>query len=347
MVNDYVGVFGANGHTGRFVAAELTRRGLPARWIGRDGKALRALQSELQHGDVRVASVSDAASLAHAFDGLGAVINCAGPFFDTSRPVIAAALASGCHYLDVTAEQATVLNTIATWDRPAKAAGRVVMPAMAFFGGLADLIATSVLGTWTNVDAIDVAVAMDSWHPTSGTRLTGQRNTAARVIVRDGILTAVPAPPPSGTWVFPEPFGSQLVTCVALSEIITLSRHIEARAITSYMTLRPLADLADRATPPPTASDALGRSDQQFAMAVRVRNGPQLRESVLRGRDIYAVSAPLIVEASARLLRDFQIGHSGVRSPGEIFDATAFLASLRNVLEPIQVSSTTRAEYGT
>src|SRR4051794_19670086 len=180
MANDSVGVFGANGHTGRFVAAELVRRGLEARWIGRDEHALRALQSDLKHGDLRVASVGDATSLARAFDGLGVVINCAGPFFDTSRPVIAAALASGCHYLDVTAEQSTVLDTIATWDRPAKAAGRVVMPATAFFGGLADLITTSVLGAWTHVDTIDVAVTMDSWHPTSGTRLTGQRNTAAR-----------------------------------------------------------------------------------------------------------------------------------------------------------------------
>ncbi|MEO6526841.1 MAG: saccharopine dehydrogenase NADP-binding domain-containing protein [Gemmatimonadaceae bacterium] len=345
MRSEYVGVFGANGHTGRFVAAELARRGIQARWIGRDQNALRALQFDLQHGDVRVASVADAASLARAFDGLGAVINCAGPFFDTSRPVIAAALAAGSHYLDVTAEQATVLDTIEMWDRPAKAAERVVLPAMAFFGGLADLIATSTLGTWTTVDAIAVAVALDSWHPTPGTRLTGQRNTAARVIVRDGTLSAVPTPPPSGTWDFPAPFGSQPVKCVALSEIITLSRHIEANAITSYMTMRPLADLADTTTPPPKASDALGRSDQRFAMAVRVRRGAQVRESVFMGRDIYAVSAPLIVEASARLLRESETGHSGVSSPGEIFDATDFLASLGDVLERVQMPTARRGEF--
>jgi uncharacterized protein YbjT (DUF2867 family) len=344
MTEGYIGVFGANGHTGRFVAAELRHRGVRARWIGRDAAALDALQSELRHGDVRTASALDPASLARAFEGLGAVINCAGPFFDTSRPVIEAALAAGIHYLDVTAEQPTVLDTIARWDGPAKDAGRIVMPAIAFFGGLADLLATTVLGEWTDVDTIDIAVALNSWHPTAGTRVTGERNTATRVIVRDGVLVPVPTPRLSGTWDFPEPFGSQPVACVALSEIITLSRHVRAKAITSWMNMRPLADLADEATPPPEASDALGRSAQRFAMAVRVRQGADVRESVASGRDIYAVSAPLVVEAASRLLDGRHSEHGGVRSAGEIFDAPDFIASLGHVLELVPMPSMTLSE---
>ncbi|MEP6989555.1 MAG: saccharopine dehydrogenase NADP-binding domain-containing protein [bacterium] len=337
MTEGYVGVFGANGHTGRFVAAELKRRGVQARWIGRDTVAVSALQSELRHGDVRCASVADATSLAKAFDGLGAVINCAGPFFDTSRPVIEAALTAGIHYLDVTAEQPTVLDTMARWDQPAKKTGRIVMPAMAFFGGLADLLAMTVLSEWTDVDAIDIAVALDSWHPTWGTRITGQRNTATRLMVRGGVLVPVPDPPLYGTWAFPEPFGSQPVRCLTLSEIITLSRHVNAKAITSYMNMRPLADLADESTPPPRVDDTVGRSEQHFVMAVRVRKGAEVRESAVRGRDIYAVSAPLIVEAASRLLDGRHTEQGGVRSAGEIFDAPDFLASLGHVLESVAV----------
>lgn len=338
MTDRCVGIFGANGHTGRFVAAELARRGLAARWIGRDRSALSALQATLNHGEVRTASVSDPASLMRAFDGLGAVINCAGPFFDTGRPVIAAALESGCHVLDVTAEQVTVLDTIATFDDGAKSAGRVVMPAMAFFGGLADLLVTSIVGGWPDVDAIDIAVALDSWHPTPGTRLTGERNTATRLIVRDGVLVPVPSPPPALVWRFPEPFGSLPVTCVALSEIISLSRHVKADAITSYMNRKPLADLVDTSTPPPRASDALGRSDQQFAMSVRARHGSELREATVSGRDIYAVTAPLVVEACVRLLDGAKPAWAGVRAPGELFDARTFLAALSDVLQPQSVS---------
>lgn len=338
MAEYYIGVFGANGHTGRFVAAELARRGVAARWIGRDPTALSQLQAGLGHGDMHVASAADPASLLAAFEGLSAVINCAGPFFDTCRPVIAAALEAGCHYLDVTAEQVTVLDTIDTFDADAKAAGRVVMPAMAFFGGLADLLVTSIVGDWPDVDEIEIAVALDSWHPTAGTRLTGERNTATRLVVRNGTLAPVPSPPPTLAWDFPEPFGSQPVSCVALSEIITLSRHLKAGAVTSYMNAKPLADLANKATPPPRGSDALGRSDQMFAMSARVRRGVDLRQATVSGRDIYAVTAPLAVEACVRLLDGATPAWAGVRAPGEMFDAPSFLAALSGVLTPQSVS---------
>jgi len=332
MVGQRIGIFGANGHTGRFVAAELARRGIAARWIGRDHAALLPLQTALNDGEIQVATVEDPTSLHRAFQGLGAVINCAGPFLDTSRPVIAAALAAGCHVLDVTAEQITVLDTIATFDEPAKAAGRVVMPAMAFFGGLGDLLATSIVDDWPEVDTIEIAVALDSWHPTSGTRRTGERNTATRLIVRDGVLSPVPSPAPTSIWRFPEPFGLQPVTCVALSEIITLSRHVKAGAITSYMNTRPLADLADQTTPPPRSSDAVGRSDQLFAMSVRATRAGEQRKVTVSGQDIYAVSAPLVVEACCRLLDGATPGWAGVRAPGELFDCRDFLGVLGNVL---------------
>jgi Saccharopine dehydrogenase NADP binding domain len=338
MAEHRVGVFGANGHTGRFVAAELARRNLAARFVGRNQGALSQLQAALNHGEIQLASIEDPVSLARAFDGLDAVINCAGPFLDTSRPVIAAALTAGCHVLDVTAEQVTVLDTIATFDNTAKAASRVVMPAMAFFGGLADILVTSVVADWSYVDTIEIAVALDSWHPTAGTRRTGERNTATRLIVRDGALMPVPSPPLTSTWRFPEPFGVQPVTCLTLSEIITLSRHIKAGAITSFMNARPLADLADQTTPPPQGSDALGRSDQLFAMSVRATRAMELREATLSGRDIYAVTAPLVVEACVRLLADATPAWAGVRSPGEVFDAKAFLAALSNVFTPQQIS---------
>ena len=232
-----------------------------------------------------------------------------------------------------------MLNTIATFDAVAKAANRVVMPAMAFFGGLADLIATSIVDEWPDVDAIEVAVALDSWHPTPGTRLTGKRNTAPRLLVRNGVLSPMPSPPPTKVWHFPKPFGSQSVTCVALSEIITLSRHVKAGEITSYMTMKPLIDLADETTPPPRGSDALGRSDQRFAMSVRVKRAAELRQATVSGRDIYAVTAPLVVEACVRLLNGALPAWAGVRSPGEILDARAFLAALDDVLVPEPISS--------
>jgi short subunit dehydrogenase-like uncharacterized protein len=331
MANGIVAVVGATGHTGRFVAQELDRRGVATRLIGRNAGDLAKLSTSLEGSEVRPATIDDQLSLRKAVAGVNAVINCAGPFFDTSHPVITAALAEGAHYLDVTAEQVTVLDAIASFDAPALAAERVVMPAMAFFGGLADLLVTSVIGNWSHVDRIETAVALDSWHPTAGTRTTGARNTSPRLIVRDGELVTVSSPPPTANWLFPEPFGMQPTTCVAMSEIILLSRHIKANEITSFMNLKPLADMANASTPPPRAVDSFGRSEQRFAMSVELTSGGEVRRAAVSGRDIYAVTAPLVVEACLSLIAGRSTRY-GVLSPGQIFDAKAFIGALGHVL---------------
>lgn len=326
-----IGIFGATGHTGRFVAAEVQRRGIEAVWIGRDGAALDRLRTDLGQGEIRMATSNDANILRRAFDGLEVVINCAGPFLETGAPVMAAAIEAGCHALDVTAEQAAVLETIGTFDEPAKNAGRAIVPAMAFFGGLADLLVTDLVGKWSSVDMIETAVALNFWHPTAGTRATGERNRAARLVVKNGALVPMPIPAPTTAWRFPKPFGMQEVVCVPLSETILIARHIRVATVMNYMARKPLADLADETTPPPTAADALGRSDQRFVLSGRVRLNGEVREARVTGRDIYAVTAPLVVEAACRLLSG-TTRLVGVRTAGELFDAADFLDSLSDVL---------------
>src|SRR5262245_433781 len=95
-------VFGASGHTGRFVVSELARRGRMAVLAGRDSEKLLAVQKTHPAFENRVASIDDPASLDRALLGASLVINCAGPFLDTAAPVIEAALRAGVHYLHVT-----------------------------------------------------------------------------------------------------------------------------------------------------------------------------------------------------------------------------------------------------
>src|SRR5262245_40026815 len=99
-----VTVFGAYGHTGRFVVAELLRRGWATVLSGRDSERLRAVAAAHGNAEVRAASVDDPASLDRAVSGAAGVINCAGPFAHTAGPVIEAALRARILYLDVAAE---------------------------------------------------------------------------------------------------------------------------------------------------------------------------------------------------------------------------------------------------
>ena len=338
-------VVGATGHTGRFVVAELARRGLPLRLVGRTEAALTELAARLSGSGGAEVRVSDLTtpSIDHALEGAAAVLHCAGPFLDTAAPVIEAALRARVHYLDVTAEQGAALSTFERYAEPARTAGISIIPAMSFYGGLADLLATAALADWPgsdelndelSADEIDVAVALDSWHPTEGTRLTGQRNTLRRQIVVDHQLAPLPDPAPRLSWSFAAPFGTQDVVMLPLTEVITIHQHIRTAQLRSYMNLTPLAELRDPSTPAPVAVDAIGRSAQQFLVEVRVRRGDSSRLARASGQDIYAITAPILVEAATRLATGRTRDASpGVAAPGERFDARDFLAALPLTVE--------------
>lgn len=303
-----IAVVGANGHTGRFVAAELERQGLAPVAIGRSATA-------------------DAASLDAALAGCAAVINCAGPFLDTAPAVTDAALRARIPYLDVTAEQAAAQFVLSREDA-AREAGVALVPAAAFYGGLADVLATACSGGAHSVDDIAVAVALDSWHPTKGTRLTGARNTAPRLIVRDGALAPLSNPPAAGSWRFPEPFGEQEMLMLPFSETITLFHHLKASAIESWINRHALDDIRDVTTPPPQSIDERGRSGQTFVMDVVVRMGEKTVRATASGQDIYAITAPIVVGAARALLEGPTAPKGGVRSLGEIVDPRDFLETL-------------------
>jgi hypothetical protein len=321
-----VTVFGAYGHTGRFVVAELHKRGWKTILSGCDATKLNQVAAEHPGSDARVASVDDVVSLDRAMADASAVINCAGPFIDTAIPIIEAALRSGIHYFDVAAEQAVVLAVFERFSRAAKEAGVVIAPAMAFYGGLGDLLATAAMGDWSVADEILIGVALDGWKPTRGTRLTGQRNPGQRFIFSNGRLERSDPPPPR-TWKFPAPFGQQNVVGLSLAETITISRHLRTPQIHAYMNDAPLADIRNPDTPAPTAADESGRSSQIFVMEVIARKGDEERRAVAHGRDIYAATAPIVVEAAHRAVNGLA-RTTGVVAAGEVFDARDFLKSL-------------------
>jgi hypothetical protein len=321
-------VYGATGHTGRFVCAELLRRGLPLVLSGRSAHALHELAATLGVAEVRPAAADDPLALAAAFAGAGVVINCAGPFMDTAAAICRAALDAGAHYLDLSAEQAAAADAFESFGPVARQRGLAVLPAAAFYGGLSDLLATAALGGWAAADRIEIATALDSWHPTEGTRVTGQRNTVARLNIAGGVLAPLPQPAPQRRWRFAAPFGEQPMVELPFSETITIARHLRTSELHTYLTSTSLADLRNPDTPPPVVDAQAGHSPQRFRMEVMVHREGQQRQAAAAGHDIYAVSAPIVVEAAARLLGDRGRHAGGAFALGERFDATDFLSAL-------------------
>lgn len=143
----------------------------------------------------------------------------------------------------------------------------------------------------------------------------------------DGRLATLADPPPKRAWTFPPPFGIVETVGLPLSEIVLIHRHLRAATVDSYMSLAPLADLRDPATPAPVAADASGRSAQRFAIEVVATRSGEVRRAGAQGCDIYAITAPLVVDVLQRLA-DGRCRATGVLAAGQAFDARDFLSSL-------------------
>ncbi|WP_214409179.1 saccharopine dehydrogenase family protein [Sphaerisporangium fuscum] len=327
-----VAVYGAYGHTGRFVVAQLRDRGFVPVLSGRDAGKLKGLAASESGAEVRPASVDDPAALDRALAGAAAVINCAGPFATTAAPVIEAALRAGIPYVDVAAEIEANVDTFTHFTDRARAAGAVIVPAMAFYGGLGDLLTTAAMGDWTTADEVHVAYGLSSWHPTTGTRVagavSGRRRDGRRVRYRNGGLEYHHDDLPTLEWPFPEPMGPRAVIGeFTMADVVTVPSHLPVPEVRTYMTVEAAGDLSDPDTPAPAAADERGRSAQTFLVDVVVRSGGSQRRAVASGQDIYAVTAPLAVEAVDRILTG-RTRTVGVASAGEIFDAPDFLRAL-------------------
>ena len=331
-----VAVFGAYGHTGRFVVAELRERGYVPLLLGRDQDKLLALAQAQPGLEARQASVDDPASLDRALNGAAAAINCAGPFATTAAPLVEAALRAGIPYVDVAAEIEGNLDTFAHFAERARAAGTVVVPAMAFYGGLGDLLVTTAMGDWTAADEAHIAYGLSSWHPTAGTRAAGvvsrQRRGGRLVRYTGGRLEYHDDALPTLQWPFPTPLGPRAVIAeFTMADVVTVPSHLAVPEVRTYMTVEAARDVSAPDTPPPAATDERGRSAQTFVVDVLVRSRGTERRAAAAGQDIYAISAPLAVEAVDRILTG-RTRTTGVAAAGAIFDARDFLRALSSHL---------------
>ncbi|MFD5894859.1 hypothetical protein [Streptomyces sp. NPDC060366] len=183
------------------------------------------------------------------------------------------------------------------------------------------------MGDWPAADDITIAIALDSWRPTPGTRETVRRNAGRHLVFTDNALIPPKWPALNGSWRFPPPLGVQETTELSTADQVTVSRHLQVPEIRVQMNRAPLRDLSDPTTPPPTPADSDGRSAQTFLVDVVVRRAGERRRATASGRDIYAVTAPLAVEAMARILDGRLHRPPGAAAPGDLFDAPDFLRS--------------------
>src|SRR5437660_6978121 len=97
-----IALLGATGYTGKPVAAELARKGVPHRLGARNPEKLAAVPSDAERF---VLDVGESARLDAFLDGASAVISTVGPFIRLGMPAVEAAARNQVPYVDSTGEQ--------------------------------------------------------------------------------------------------------------------------------------------------------------------------------------------------------------------------------------------------
>ena len=112
-------VYGASGFSGRLVAEYLREYNVPFVAAGRNRSKIEEVMKRvpgIETANCELAEVGNSVEdLTRLFSGARVVCNTVGPFIYSGPLVIEACLKSGCHYLDISGEQAWIRQVAETW----------------------------------------------------------------------------------------------------------------------------------------------------------------------------------------------------------------------------------------
>lgn len=163
MTEPKVVIYGASGYTGKHLAWKLAKRGIPFIAAGRNKQRLeQQLKSfpELEGAQYEVVAVEhNEEALTKLLQGKTVVHNLVGPYMQLGKPVLNAALAAGCHYLDCTGEQDWMYLLKAEYGQKFADKNLCLLPASAAMWNLGMLVAEKVLET-PGINSIDLAYTL-------------------------------------------------------------------------------------------------------------------------------------------------------------------------------------------
>lgn len=347
-------LYGASGYTGRLIAAELSRRGARLTLAGRNREKLAAVAAGLPTmPEVAAVALDDGRGLRELVGRAAVVIGCAGPFTLHGAPLIEAAAATGTHYLDTTGEQPFIRASFDRWGAAASASGAALVSGFGFDYVPGDMLASLTAANLGPLEELTLAYSLRGFGATRGTALSALEMLAGGdVSYRDGALSDAPRYVGAGTFPFPSPIGERRVGRYPGGEVITVPRHVDVRSMRLLIDLRSLlgAPLGPLAAPAMTGAGllmatplrrALGRLVERagdgpsesarqaarYTIVCSARHAGGERRGVLRGGDVYGITAVTIAEGATRMARE-DYAKSGALAPSQAFDPGSFLGCL-------------------
>lgn len=330
-------LYGATGFTGRLTAEALRGGKLRVVLAGRN----RAALEELAGGDFEVftAAVDDPAALKELAGSATVLVSCAGPFAEVGALPVAAAVSAGAHYLDSTGEADFMAQTYRRHDRQARAAGLVVVNSCAFEYVVGDCAIALALESVPDAESVDISYFMPDMTASRGTVLSALSLLGGGVATVDLRSRQEDFGEDGEHWTLSYPGGEPELWGRRRPDLRVTSWFstpmLVARAAPWMSALGPalrtgfLKGILRRAVERmPAGPEPSVRERQEFLIKVTVgRRKGAPREVVVRGTDPYGLTAELLAQTGARLVRG-EATATGVLAPSEAFDPRTYLASL-------------------
>lgn len=123
-------IYGANGYTGQLIVELSSKKGLKPTLAGRNAAKVSGLANQFGF-DYLVFGLDKHDEICTNLQNFDLVLNCAGPFTRTAKPIVEACLATKTHYLDITGE-IEVFELLKTYNQQALDKGIVILPGVGF-----------------------------------------------------------------------------------------------------------------------------------------------------------------------------------------------------------------------
>lgn len=181
-------IYGATGYTGRMAAEHAKAQGLDVVIAGRSSERLESLAAQL---DVPHRVFTPDRHTAQHLNGIGVLLNFAGPFAQTANPLMHACIVAGVDYLDITAE-INVYRLAEQLGVQAAEAGVMLMPGVGWDVVPTDCLAVHVARRVQDPQSLKVALQV-AGSMSRGSALSVSEIIGAGLLARiDGLLVATP-----------------------------------------------------------------------------------------------------------------------------------------------------------
>jgi short subunit dehydrogenase-like uncharacterized protein len=123
-------IYGASGYTGKLIVELSVKKGLKPVLAGRTASKIKSLADK--YGlEYLIFGLDKVEEIVQNIAKFPLVLNCAGPFSRTAKPIVEACLKTKTNYLDITGE-IEVFEMIKSYDSQAKNNGIILLPGVGF-----------------------------------------------------------------------------------------------------------------------------------------------------------------------------------------------------------------------